>query len=196
MIRHVVVAACLGSASDAALRLLGSPITSRTIRAVAVANEEAQRVEHESIDTPHLFLGIVREGRSETAAVLSGLGLSVWQMRREIETDSCPAPFAVAQPFTQQLMETLERASLESRELGDIYVGTEHLALAVVQSQHAVVTRVLSGTKISVEQIRSAIVNNRGAGGRCPSCGYQSRRAWWECPECWWSKPREASRVR
>src|SRR5205085_7899742 len=59
--------------------------TKRAHHVLALAQEEAQRFQHDYIGTEHLLLGLIREREGIAAQVLSNLGIDVEQVRRAVE---------------------------------------------------------------------------------------------------------------
>ena len=59
--------------------------TERARRVLTLAQEEAQRFNHNYIGTEHLLLGLVREGDGVAAKVLSNLGVELGKVRSAVE---------------------------------------------------------------------------------------------------------------
>ena len=66
--------------------------TERARKVVILAKEEARRFNHDYIGTEHILLGLIREGEGVAAAVLEKLGLSLENIRLEIEKLVQPGP--------------------------------------------------------------------------------------------------------
>src|SRR4030042_2059539 len=58
--------------------------TDRARKVLTLAQDEAQRVNHNYIGTEHLLLGLVREGEGIAAGVLESLGVSLDKVRHEV----------------------------------------------------------------------------------------------------------------
>ena len=58
--------------------------TERARKVLSLAQEEAQRFQHNYIGTEHLLLGLVREGESIAAGVLQRRGATIEKLRAEI----------------------------------------------------------------------------------------------------------------
>lgn len=52
---------------------------------MALANQEAQALNHETIDTQHILLGLVKEGLGVGARVLKNLGVDFRKVREEVQ---------------------------------------------------------------------------------------------------------------
>ena len=59
--------------------------TDRARKVMALANQEAQRFNHEYIGTEHILLGLVQEGSGVAANVLRNMGIDLKRIRAEIE---------------------------------------------------------------------------------------------------------------
>ena len=68
--------------------------------------------------------------------------------------------------FTQKAEHALEGALAAARELGHTYIGSEHLLLALTREQDSVAAKLLLGRGVTVELLRTAIGDTRGAGSR------------------------------
>ncbi len=74
--------------------------TERARKVLSLAQEEAQRFQHNYIGTEHLLLGLVREGEGVAARVLESLGVELYKVRNAVEfiigrgTASCWAKLA------------------------------------------------------------------------------------------------------
>src|SRR5213082_689483 len=59
--------------------------TDRARKVMALANQEAQRFNHEYIGTEHILLGLVKEGSGVGATVLKNLDIDLRKVRLEVE---------------------------------------------------------------------------------------------------------------
>ena len=60
--------------------------TERVRKVIFLAREEASRLQHDSIGTEHLLLGLLREGEGIAATVLNNLGLDLDVIRHAVES--------------------------------------------------------------------------------------------------------------
>lgn len=74
--------------------------------------------------------------------------------RRRRRSTAAPA-------FTPTAKDVLERAHREALDLGDSYIGTEHLLLALLHSPGDVVRRVLADLDLDVPALRAATIDAR-----------------------------------
>src|SRR5277367_6174773 len=59
--------------------------TDRARKVMQLANQEAQRFNHEYIGTEHILLGLIKEGSGVAANVLKNLNIALPKVRLEIE---------------------------------------------------------------------------------------------------------------
>jgi len=59
--------------------------TDRARKVMQLANQEAQRFNHEYIGTEHMLLGLVKEGTGVAANVLKNLDVDLRKIRLEVE---------------------------------------------------------------------------------------------------------------
>ena len=146
----------------------GSPLhlfTDRARKVLALANQEAQRVNHAYIGTEHLLLGLVREGRGVGANVLKNLDIDLRRVRLEVEKllRAGPEPVTIGKlPQTPRAKAVIQYAIEESRNLNHNYVGTEHLLLGLLREGEGVAGQVLTNLGLSLEGVRDEILNLLG----------------------------------
>lgn len=106
--------------------------TDRARKVMQLANQEAQRFNHEYIGTEHILLGLIKEGSGVAANLLKGLDIDTRRIRLEVEkiVQTGPHPVRLGKlPQTPRAKKVLEYAIEEARNLRHSYVGTEHLLL-------------------------------------------------------------------
>src|SRR5215468_6302223 len=109
--------------------------TERARKVLSLAQEEAQRFQHNYIGTEHLLLGLVLEGNGVAAKVLSNLGIELNKVRSAVEFiigrgDRIVLGQIGLAPRTKKV---IELAVDEARCLDHHYIGTEHLLLGLVR---------------------------------------------------------------
>lgn len=142
-------------------------LTDRARNALAAANGEAQRFNHEYIGTEHLLLGIVKEGNGVGANVLKNLEINLRKVRLEVEKLVKSGPDMVTMgklPFTPRTKRVMEFAEDEARKLKHNYIGTEHLLLGLLREHDGVAAQVLMNFGVKLEEARDEILNLLGAG--------------------------------
>src|SRR5438552_11834985 len=141
--------------------------TDRARKVMALANQEAQRFNHEYIGTEHILLGLVKEGSGVGANVLKNLDVDLRKMRLEVEKLVKSGPDMVTMgklPQTPRAKKVIEYAIEEARNLNHNYVGTEHLLLGLLREHDGVAAQVLMNLGLKLEEVREEVLNLLGAG--------------------------------
>ncbi len=140
--------------------------TDRARKVMALANQEAQRFNHEYIGTEHILLGLVKEGSGVGANVLKNLDVDLRKVRLEVEKLVKSGPEMVTMgklPQTPRAKKVIEYAIEEARNLNHNYVGTEHLLLGLLREQDGVAAQVLMNLNLKLEDVREEVLNLLGA---------------------------------
>src|SRR5215211_1058205 len=116
--------------------------TERARKVLTLAQEEAQRFNHNYIGTEHLLLGLVREGDGVAARVLSNMGVQLPKVRSAVE-------FIIGRG---------EGAVVEARRLNHHYIGTEHLLLGLVREGEGIAAGVLESLGVNLEKVRAQVM--------------------------------------
>src|SRR4051794_3648335 len=141
--------------------------TDRARKVMALANQEAQRFNHEYIGTEHILLGLVKEGSGVGANVLKNLDVDLRKVRLEVEKLVKSGPDMVTMgklPQTPRAKKVIEYAIEEARNLNHNYVGTEHLLLGLLREHNGVAAQVLMNLNLKLEEVREEVLNLLGAG--------------------------------
>src|SRR5947199_1481119 len=141
--------------------------TDRARKVMALANQEAQRFNHEYIGTEHILLGLVKEGSGVGASVLKNLEVDLRKVRLEVEKLVKSGPDMVTMgklPQTPRAKKVIEYAIEEARNLNHNYVGTEHLLLGLLREHDGVAAQVLMNLNLKLEEVREEVLNLLGAG--------------------------------
>jgi len=131
--------------------------TERARRVLTLAQEEAQRFNHNYIGTEHLLLGLVREGDGVAAKVLSNLGVELTKVRSAVEFIIGRGDTRTAGEIglTPRAKKVIELAVEEARRLSHHYIGTEHLLLGLVREGEGIAASVLESLGVNLERVRA-----------------------------------------
>ncbi|HVN51707.1 MAG TPA: Clp protease N-terminal domain-containing protein [Acidimicrobiales bacterium] len=101
-----------------------------------LAQVEARMCGHGHVGPEHLLLGILHEGANAAAAILGDLGVTLDEARDHVQdnSDSDEEDTSEYPVFTSSAKDLLERARITSQELGNDYIGPEHLLLGLVRT--------------------------------------------------------------
>ena len=135
--------------------------TDRARKVMQLANQEAQRFNHEYIGTEHILLGLIKEGSGVAANVLKNLGIDLRKIRLEVENVVKSGPDMVTMgklPQTPRAKKVIEYSMEEARSLNHNYVGTEHLLLGLLREHEGVAAQVLMNLGLRLEDVRSEVM--------------------------------------
>src|SRR5437773_6070570 len=141
--------------------------TDRARKVMQLANQEAQRFNHEYIGTEHILLGLVKEGSGVAANVLKNLDVDLRKIRLEVEKLVQSGPEMVTMgklPQTPRAKKVIEYSMEEARNLNHNYVGTEHILLGLLREQEGVAAQVLMNLGLKLEEVREEVLNLLGRG--------------------------------
>ena len=136
--------------------------TERARRVVVLAQQEARILDHNYIGTEHILLGLIREGDGVAARALTALGISLDAMRQAVEniigrgTQSLPESGHI--PFTPRAKKVLELSLREAVQLGNDYIGTEHILLGLIREGDGVAAQVLVGSGVDLNRARQQVI--------------------------------------
>ncbi|BDG62120.1 ATP-dependent Clp protease ATP-binding subunit [Caldinitratiruptor microaerophilus] len=142
-----------------------SRYTERAQRVIVLAQDEARRLNYDYVGTEHLLLGLIREGEGIAAKALQSLGISLEQVRAEVEkmigkgTASARGEIGFT-PRAKKVM--VELAIEEARLLGHNYVGTEHILLGLIREGEGVAAQVLQNLGADLERVRNQVIHLLG----------------------------------
>ena len=154
--------------------------TDRARKVMQLANQEAQRFNHEYIGTEHILLGLVKEGSGVAANVLKNLEVDLRKIRLEVEklVQSGPEMVTVGKlPQTPRAKKVIEYSMEEARNLNHSYVGTEHILLGLLREQEGVAAQVLMNLGLKLEDVREEVLNLLGHGLEGAEVGERGGRA-------------------
>ena len=129
----------------------------RARRVLSLAQEEAQRFNHNYIGTEHILLGLVRETDGVAARVLSSLNVELSKVRSAVEfiigRGERPSPGDIG--LTPRAKKVIELAVDEARRLSHHYIGTEHLLIGIMREGEGVAAGVLESLGVSLDKVRT-----------------------------------------
>jgi len=140
--------------------------TDRVRKVLAMAREEAIRLQHDYVGTEHVLLGLIREGEGVAAAVLSNMNVDLDAVHEGVEESVRPGKATIALgelPYTSRAKKVLEYSMAEARELNHSYVGTEHLLLGLLREEKGIAAQVLNSLGVTLEETRSETLRILGS---------------------------------
>ena len=142
----------------------------RARRDLSLAQEEAQRFNHNYIGTEHILLGLARENEGVAAKVLSNHNIELSKIRSAVEFiiargDRSSSNDTIG--LTPRAKKVIELAVDEARRLNHHYIGTEHILIGLLREGEGVAAGVLESFGINLDQTReetNKIIQNQSLG--------------------------------
>src|SRR5262245_20477338 len=124
--------------------------TERARRVLFFARYEASQLGSISIETEHLLLGLIREGKGLTSRIFARSHLSLENIRKEIEGRTV---------FREKVSTSVEIPfSAETKRVLHNYIGTEHLLLGILREERCVAASILMEKGMRLNTVREDIV--------------------------------------
>jgi ATP-dependent Clp protease ATP-binding subunit ClpC len=146
--------------------------TERAQDAAMRAYEILRRFQHNQADTEHMLLAMLEQPEGLVAEIIRSLGGDPDQVRSRVESvlQNSPRPrgpeiasMAVGQVFiTPRLKRVLDLSAEEANQLGDEYISTEHIFLAMCAERGTPTARILQEVGIDRERALETIKRLRG----------------------------------
>jgi len=133
--------------------------TERARKTVFFAQEEAGRYGETYVSTEHLLLGLTREGDTVAARILERLGVSLDRVRSELERQMAHGEGHANQDMqlTPRAKRVIDLAYDEPRQLGNNYIGTEHLLLGLLREAEGMAGKTLIKLGVELERTRQEV---------------------------------------
>src|SRR6476646_1979516 len=135
--------------------------TERARRVLFFARYEASQLGSMSIETEHLLLGLIREGKGLTSRIFARSHLSLENIRKEIEGRTVfreKVSTSVEMPLSAETKRVLQCAAEEADRLLHNYIGTEHLLLGILREERSVAASILMEKGMRLNTVREDIV--------------------------------------
>jgi ATP-dependent Clp protease ATP-binding subunit ClpC len=135
--------------------------TERARRVLFFARYEASQLGSVSIETEHLLLGLIREGKGLTSRIFQRSHLSLDAIRKDIEGRTVfreKVSTSVEIPFSGETKRVLQYAAEEADRLLHNYIGTEHLLLGLLREERSVAASILMEKGMRLHAVREDIV--------------------------------------
>jgi ATP-dependent Clp protease ATP-binding subunit ClpC len=136
--------------------------TDRARRVVVLAQDEARELNHNYIGTEHVLLGLIHEGDGVAARALEAMEISLAAVRQGVEQvigkgDAPPGAGHI--PFTPRAKKVLELSLREALQLGQDYIGTEHILLGLIREGEGVAAQVLVRLGADLQRVRQEVLH-------------------------------------
>jgi len=136
--------------------------TERARRVLFFARYEASQLGSVSIETEHLLLGLIREGKGLTSRIFARSEVVLDSIRKEIEGRTVlreKVSTSVDIPFSAETKRALQYAAEEADRLLHTYIGTEHLLLGILREDRSLAASILMGKGLRLDTVREDLVS-------------------------------------
>jgi len=135
--------------------------TERARRVLFFARYEASQLGSVSIETEHLLLGLIREGKGLTSRIFARSEVVLDSVRKEIEGRTVlreKVSTSVDIPFSAETKRALQFAAEEADRLLHTYIGTEHLLLGILREDRSLAASILMEKGLRLNAVRDDVV--------------------------------------
>ncbi len=141
-------------------------LTVKAAEALQQASALARARGNPVINDAHLFLALLSQDDGIVVPLLQKGGLNVTQLSSETEREIDRFPRqsgTTAEPtLSREVSRVLDRADEEAKALGDAYVSTEHLLLALLEEKGTTAKQLLSAAGVDRNDLMAALQGVRG----------------------------------
>src|SRR5512135_3437234 len=143
--------------------------TERARRVVFFARYEASQLGSGAIETEHLLLGLIREGKGLTSHLFAKGHLSMDQIRKDVEGRSPwreKVSTSLEIPLSGESKRVLAHAAEEAERMMHNYIGTEHILLGLMREERSVAAAILGERGMRLAGVREdiqALLNERAS---------------------------------
>jgi ATP-dependent Clp protease ATP-binding subunit ClpB len=141
-------------------------LTIKAQEAFRDAGEDARRRGNPVVNDAHLFLALLDQDEGVVQPLLQKAGLNVTGLREETERviAKFPRQEGGAEPsFSRELHTVFDRAEADAKGLGDAYISTEHLLLALADTKGTTARELLSEKGVGADDLRESLEAVRGS---------------------------------
>jgi ATP-dependent Clp protease ATP-binding subunit ClpB len=142
-------------------------LTLKAQEAFRDAGEAARQRGNPVVNDAHLFAALLAQPEGVVQPLLQKAGLNVTALAQDTEREIARFPTQAgggAEPtFSREVQKVFDRAEAEARKLGDQYVSTEHLLLALAEEKGTTARSLLSAQNVSADHLRTALQEVRGS---------------------------------
>ena len=148
------------------------PLTTRTRIALAIARGVAAARGDRDLTPTHIAVGIFREGANPALAALFNSGVEADFLRHAAaaleaalgEPTGHPSPRDIALDITPGEQAVLRTAEAEAAKLGDEFLGTEHIMLAILREPSSELSSFMASRQITAQSLAQGIIKTRSRG--------------------------------
>ncbi len=135
-----------------------SPRAQRLV--AALAQDEGRKSGADQLLPEHVLLALLKSAEGLGYTLLRSLRINTLSFQRALERQFKSNPVSVALsdlPPSRRLKAMLDIAGMESRALGNDYVGTEHIVLSAIREEGSATARFFENADITIEDARRIV---------------------------------------
>ncbi len=121
------------------------------------AQQEAKRLNHDSLGPIHIFLGLLKETDSFAARILKNLGVDLETLRSEIESNAGQNGNTLILgrvPANDRFHKVIDFSKDEAKRLKHNYIGTEHLLLGIFREGSMTIFNSLTTNQVNYNSVK------------------------------------------
>jgi ATP-dependent Clp protease ATP-binding subunit ClpA len=153
--------------------------TDRARRIVVLAQEESRALDHNYIGTEHILLGLLRVGEGPAHQALAAAGVQLDAARAKVleYVGRGEGPPGAHIPFTPRAKKVLELSLREALQLGDNFIGTEHILLGLLREGEGMACQIMVELGAGLSAVQARLMTILGRSGSTPPELTRLRRA-------------------
>ena len=119
------------------------------------------------VNDAHLFAALLEQGEGIVQPLLQKVGLNVTALRAATDREIAKFPTQEGglgqQTYSRELNRVFDHADRQAKQLGDAYISTEHLLIALAEEKGTTARALLSEQGIGPDDLREALESVRGS---------------------------------
>ena len=141
--------------------------TEQARAAIGASQEILRQLQHSQWDSEHILMALLDQDKGVAIDIMTEMGVYVDAIKTRLTAILGKAPKVASQTnqifVTPRVEALLNRSKVESDRLGDDFIGTEHLFIALTQEERGGVAEVLKQHNVDTERVYQALQKIRGA---------------------------------
>ena len=143
---------------------MDSRFTNEAREALKLANEIAREMGYTYVGSEHILAGILKEGTSSAAEILSEQGVTTEDFVQKIAELSPPdagmSVIGASLPITPRCKTILEISFNEAKKMGSMLIGTEHLVMAMLREGTNIAAKILTEMDVNISDLVNKLLGN------------------------------------
>ena len=140
--------------------------TEQAREAIGASQEILRQLQHSQWDSEHILMALLDQDKGVAIDIMTEMGVYVNAIKTRLTAILGKAPKVASQTnqifVTPRVEALLNRSKVEADRLGDDFIGTEHLFIALTQEEQGGVAEVLKQHNVDTEGVYQALQKIRG----------------------------------